>query len=352
MSELPPTVRETVNGKVRFTVRSIEALKAPTQGQRDYMDVALPGFGIRLSASGRKTWFIYQRLKSGRKHRGILGTYPLIGLADAREHAKERLSQLAKGIDPSIKSRLTFSELASEYLIRHARPNKRSWREDQRILTRDVLPFIGSPHAQAVSKRDIQRILNSRLQRGVTPHANRVLSLVRKVFNFGIERDLVLSSACFGVGKPVKEVSRDRVLSRAELETNPRPTRPSLALARGFAAFDEQDGMTPLAKRIATRGPAIPAPMIPNIAGAFIVAPPSRQKARAFPNGCCRSSKSGEGHEAGVRAALPRVPYVLSFRRLEEETRDMPGTDAPETAARSMLEQVVHDVVQLSGRSE
>ncbi len=45
----------------------------------------LPGFGLRVSQGGQKTWVVMYRA-GGRKRRLKLGTFPLMGLADAREH--------------------------------------------------------------------------------------------------------------------------------------------------------------------------------------------------------------------------------------------------------------------------
>ena len=47
--------------------------------------------------------------------------------------------------------------------------------------------------------------------------ANRVLTAIRKLFNWAIERDIIASSPCAGVKPPTPEQSRDRVLSDDEL---------------------------------------------------------------------------------------------------------------------------------------
>ena len=47
--------------------------------------------------------------------------------------------------------------------------------------------------------------------------ANRALSAVRKFFAWAAEQDIVGANPAAGVKKPAKEVSRDRVLSDAEL---------------------------------------------------------------------------------------------------------------------------------------
>jgi len=73
--------------------RSVQAL-APGANQVDYFDTdgKLPGFGIRVSPSGTKTWFIIYRAGT-RTRRLSLGRYPVLSLADARAKAKEALAQ-------------------------------------------------------------------------------------------------------------------------------------------------------------------------------------------------------------------------------------------------------------------
>jgi len=117
---------------VNLLARTVQGLKPPTAGQIDYWDKNLTNFGIRVSCSGRKTWTIYYRFH-GRKRRLSLGTFPTVPLADARERARKALSRVADGEDPATEKLLarqagTFDELAEEYLQRHAKRKKKSWR--------------------------------------------------------------------------------------------------------------------------------------------------------------------------------------------------------------------------------
>jgi len=59
--------------------------------------------------------------------------------------AREAQRKVAYGGDPVVEKRaardvLTFGALAKEYLDSYARPNKRSWREDERQLNASLLP--------------------------------------------------------------------------------------------------------------------------------------------------------------------------------------------------------------------
>ena len=63
---------------IRFTARAIEAIKPPATGQKDYWDSSLPGFGLRVSAAGRKSWVVMYR-HQGIKRRLTLGALPAAG---------------------------------------------------------------------------------------------------------------------------------------------------------------------------------------------------------------------------------------------------------------------------------
>ena len=85
---------------VKFTAKGIAAIKAPHSGRVEYWDESTPGFGLRVTSSGVKTWVTMYRHKE-RKRRHSLGTYPNVTLADAYEMARQSLNSAAKGEDPA-----------------------------------------------------------------------------------------------------------------------------------------------------------------------------------------------------------------------------------------------------------
>jgi len=79
---------------IPLTPAIVETLSSPAKGQIDYWDGALPGFGIRLSQGGTKSWVVMLR-REKRKVRVTLGTYPQLSLEAARVKARELLVQQA-----------------------------------------------------------------------------------------------------------------------------------------------------------------------------------------------------------------------------------------------------------------
>ena len=127
--------------------------KVKPKGKRiDYFDDSLPGFSLRVSEKGIKTWCVSYRF-GGKWTRYTFASFPIIRLAEARQTATDALHDVAHGINPATKKKAernseTFDYLASEYLERHAKPKKKSWEEDERIINTDLLPALGGTRAK------------------------------------------------------------------------------------------------------------------------------------------------------------------------------------------------------------
>ncbi len=205
-----------------FTEQAVAEARAPAKGRLDLWDETLPGFGLRVSGSGRKSWQVMYRA-AGRKRRMTLGRYPALSLEIAREAAEDALREVARGRDPAGErasmtgGALTFEAFAKAYLERHAKPNKRSWAADARMIERDLLPAWRRRPAETITRRDVIELLERKLQRGHPYAANRRLALIRKMFAWGLEVDLVPGTPVVAIRAPAREARRERVLSAQEL---------------------------------------------------------------------------------------------------------------------------------------
>jgi hypothetical protein len=129
---------------VNFRDRTVKKLKCELPSRQiDYWDASLERFGL-VSWTGQKTWTVLCR-HHHRSRKMTLGPYPAMALADARDCARKALTAADDGLDPASQkyaatNARTFAELCADYIKRHAIPNKKTWKEDQRILDTDVLP--------------------------------------------------------------------------------------------------------------------------------------------------------------------------------------------------------------------
>ncbi len=203
-----------------LNARAVEGLK-PSSKRVDYFDKDLPGFHVRVTPSGVKTFSVMYR-HGGRLRRMTIGTYPPLTLADARDAAREALRKAAKGEDPAAEKKRkreaeTFSELADEFIERYAKAKKKSWREDERILRIHFLPTLRHIKATEVHRADVRAIVEKMAEE--TPvQANRALAVIRKLYNWAIEKDIVENNPCFRISAPGDEHQRDRILSSDEIK--------------------------------------------------------------------------------------------------------------------------------------
>ena len=106
--------------------------------------------------------------------------------------------------------------MTADYIERHAKPRKKSWKEDRRQLSADVLPYWASRQVKAITRRDVHELVDRITDRGKPVTYNRVKALVSRIFKHGIDRDWLDHNPAAGISKQ-PETSRERVLSDEEL---------------------------------------------------------------------------------------------------------------------------------------
>lgn len=206
---------------IKFTDRYVKSLK-PTGVQFQISDST--GLMLRVSQNGKKTWCYRYRFEDGYR-RLKLGNYPKISLADAREKHAKAIERRDLGSNPAsqkIKNTGTVRQLADEFYSRYL-INERS-RPDipKQMLDADIVPVIGGKKLIDITPRDIIQLLDLIVDRSARTQANRVLSLVKQMFSFGVSRGLLETNPASEIKRSViggKESPRDRTLSMEEIES-------------------------------------------------------------------------------------------------------------------------------------
>jgi len=111
---------------------------------------------------------------------------------------------------------LTFKELTDEYICNYAIHNKRTWREDKRILTKYWFPSIGTKSIAKVSKADILAHLRAERARGVGASVNRQLATIRGMYNWAVKQGYCSQTPCRDVDPPAKENRCERFFKMPE----------------------------------------------------------------------------------------------------------------------------------------
>ena len=188
----------------------------------DIRDGALRGLILTILPSGKRQWCV-RYLSQGKHRRLVLGNFPAVSLAQARKLARTEMSHVDAGRDVVAERQAanavrtdTVAALAEEYCRLHARKKKKSAHEDERVLTVYVLPSWRARSARDITRRDVRELVEQMADRAPIM-ANRVLEIIRKMFNFAIGREWLDGNPAARLEKPGTERSRDRVLTDAEL---------------------------------------------------------------------------------------------------------------------------------------
>lgn len=200
------------------------------------------GLHLRVRPSGARDWFfIYTH--SAKRAKLSLGQYPTIPLAKARGLADTHRATLADGTDPKQKiiddalevtaaanakalaliaeaNRHTVNSLFLKWEKEALCDRKDSGKEVRRMFEKDVLPLIGKMAVEDVRKSHIVNIIDTMLERGIKRMVKIVLKLIRQMFRFAQEKDIIENDPTSSIRvKNVggKDVVRTRHLSEPEI---------------------------------------------------------------------------------------------------------------------------------------
>lgn len=256
-----------------LTERRIATLRPRESGWCDLTDAAMPGLIFRVRPNGWRGFALRYTAPSGRRRFLVLGPHgskpPALTLAAARRRAGELLLEVRAGKDPAearsdarrkareevARGRAlargepipgSFAHLAHCYLRDHAKKRKRTWREDERKIERELLPAWRERMAGTITRGDVRALVfaiaegegpRARSGRPAPIGANRTLALVSRIYSYAVDAEYpgVTANPAYRLARPAPERSRDRVLSEAELRalwtaTEAEPLLPRVAV--------------------------------------------------------------------------------------------------------------------------
>jgi hypothetical protein len=152
--------------KKALTVAAVERVRPPERGQFELFDKGFPGLALRVSYAGGKSFGFYYRF-GGKLKRINLGTYPAIGLLEAREAWRAARMVVAKGDDPGRRETVsrtdTVEAVVAEWIKRDQAPRNRASTVKfvEGSFRFDVLPAWGARQIRTISKRDVIELLDA-----------------------------------------------------------------------------------------------------------------------------------------------------------------------------------------------
>ena len=205
-------------------------------------DADLKGFGVRVSASGVKTFVIRYRVGGGRtgvERMHTIGRYGPLTADKARGMAKLALAEVAAGGDPqggraASRAEMTVAELCGLYLSEGCATKKESTlATDRGRIERHIKPLLGRKRVSMVDRGDVERFLSDvaagktattertkargkAVVTGGRGTATRTLGLLGSIMGFAVARKLRGDNPVRGVER-FPDRTCDRFLSPAEL---------------------------------------------------------------------------------------------------------------------------------------
>lgn len=233
----------------KLTKRVIDAAELR---EKDYViwDDDLPGFGLRVFASGKRSYLIQYR-SAGRSRRYTIGLHGVWTAELARKEAKVQLGRVAQGDNPAAERQLdhkaiTVKELCDLYLNdlkaglilgKGGRPKKATTIvTDTGRIHRHIVPLIGTRRVKDLSKADINKVLKDimagktrvsvktkklrgkAIVRGGAGTATRTVGLLGGILTYAVEAGIIERNPAHGIRKP-KDNVRNRRLTEAEYRT-------------------------------------------------------------------------------------------------------------------------------------
>ena len=218
--------------KHRLTDRKLNALRAGAT-RYELMDTDVPGFGVRVSKTGQRTFILIARYPgSPNPTRRALGEYPAISLEKARRRARDWRDLVEKGIDPKAhearlrreelrKHQTTFAAVAEDFFSGTSRGS--AGRGTPSVRSAMSLSVSGGRGPLPRSLGRTWLYLVEAVARRPAPYlAHVVLGHARSLFNWAINRgaygleaspcDRLKPAALIGAKQP-----RQRTLNDAEL---------------------------------------------------------------------------------------------------------------------------------------
>jgi integrase len=198
----------------------------PGAKRTTYWDAAMPGFGVRVTQGGHKSYVVQYRAGTGRgavdRRITIKG---VLKLDEARREAKAILGHVAKGGDP-LKERRdeeaeatnTLKSIAEEYLAREA-SRLRSIDQRRACLERLIYPQFGLRQIDSIRRSEIVRLLDKIEDENGPVMADHTLAVLRRLFTWHAGRsDDFRSPIVRGMARTSpKARARQRVLTDDEL---------------------------------------------------------------------------------------------------------------------------------------
>jgi integrase len=236
--------------RCRITKAIIDRTPVPPEKPLILFDTDLPGFVLKISPKGRRTFQLRYRM-GGRdtpKKTFTIGRFGPLTPEQARRQAQILLGDIRRGVDPAAekahriaeeRGAATVADVAADFMTLHVKAKRRTrtFAEYERLVSRLILPAFGTRPIKNLTTAEIERWHHG--QRSTPYQANRALAVLASLVSWASQRGHLERNPAVAVER-YPEIARRRYLSPAEIGRLGHALRESVAdgsLSPHVAAF-------------------------------------------------------------------------------------------------------------------
>ena len=160
--------------KVTLTDRRLKSLAPAMIGARyEVMDSVVPGFGVRVTPNGKRTFILVGRFGGSKNPtRRALGEYGALTLEQARAKARKWIELNQSGKDPKAeegrtkrlelaKQRTSFASVAGEFIRRHV-AGQRTAKATERDIRKELIERWGDRPITEITRGDVIHLVEEK----------------------------------------------------------------------------------------------------------------------------------------------------------------------------------------------
>jgi integrase len=208
--------------KAKLTKTAVEAIAPPENGERLVWDTELTGFGLRVTANGKRSYIAQQRV-NGKTRRVTIAKHGVYTAEEARKRARTKLGNMTEGEDPAeVKARqkvlaTTLADAVEGYL-RDRDLKERTIADVRRQLNGAFAQWKDRPLVELTREKVARRFRE--LSESAPSQANQQFRILRSILNYARAAYRLPGDEPIFAENPVNVLSETRAWNRQRTRNN------------------------------------------------------------------------------------------------------------------------------------
>lgn len=161
-SRVPSGEAPAKKARRSLTDAFLRAVKPPAEGRLEIRDSDVKGLTLRMTSSGTASWSVRVLGRDGKHQRPTLGTWPHLGIKDARTAALAVISAIQGGADPVAEKQAARAERQAKAAERSVTDRLTEWQEAKAADAKSPWSDRYATEVARIARRDIGPKLGKR----------------------------------------------------------------------------------------------------------------------------------------------------------------------------------------------